>query len=207
MRCVRTVRLGLPNTALLPYKMGGSLQRLLAVRGMGRDPQRREMGDAGSGARDWKGRSVPEFDGGTVRQADDKPVRSCRLPCSARRWVGRGCLLPATRRQLEELKLVQNTPSHGCLDDKAGVGGKCYQHRETSHFRSCLCSEVAICSIVQTIHANLSFSYIRTLLQSCHSPSYFRIGAASGRSPFRTASWGLDVLCPRARTVGKWMQR
>jgi len=119
VRCVRTVRLGLPNTALLPYKMGGSLQRLLAVRGMGRDPQRREMGDAGSGARDWKGRSVPEFDGGTVRQADDKPVRSCRLPCSARRWVGRGCLLPATQRQLEELKLVQNTPSHGCLDDKA----------------------------------------------------------------------------------------
>ena len=54
VRCVRTVRLGLPNTALLPYKMGGSLQRLLAVRGMGRDPQRREMGDAGPGARDWQ---------------------------------------------------------------------------------------------------------------------------------------------------------
>jgi hypothetical protein len=45
VRYVRTVRLGSPNTALLPYKMGGTLQRLLAVRGMGRDPQRREMGD------------------------------------------------------------------------------------------------------------------------------------------------------------------
>jgi hypothetical protein len=40
--CVRTERLGSPNSALLPYKMGGTLQRLLAVRGMGRDPQRRE---------------------------------------------------------------------------------------------------------------------------------------------------------------------
>jgi len=40
VRCVRTVRLGLPNTALLPYKMGDTLQRLLAVRGTGRNPQR-----------------------------------------------------------------------------------------------------------------------------------------------------------------------
>ena len=40
--CVRTERLGSPNSALLPYKMGGTLQRLFAVRGMGRDPQRRE---------------------------------------------------------------------------------------------------------------------------------------------------------------------
>jgi hypothetical protein len=49
VRCVRTVRLGSPDTALLPYKMGGTLQRLFAVRGIGRDPQRREMGDAGPG--------------------------------------------------------------------------------------------------------------------------------------------------------------
>ena len=58
-----------------------------------------------------EGRSVPEFDGGAVRQADDEPVRSCRLPCSARRWVGRGCLLPATRRQLEELKFRPQHPA------------------------------------------------------------------------------------------------
>jgi hypothetical protein len=51
VRCVRTVRLGSPNTALLPYKMGGTLQRLFAVCGMGRDPQRGEMGDAGPDAR------------------------------------------------------------------------------------------------------------------------------------------------------------
>jgi hypothetical protein len=38
--CVRTERLGSPNSALLPYKMGGTLQRLFAVCGMGRDPQR-----------------------------------------------------------------------------------------------------------------------------------------------------------------------
>jgi hypothetical protein len=42
VRCVRTVRLSSPNPAILPYKMGGTLQRLLAVRCMGRDPQRRE---------------------------------------------------------------------------------------------------------------------------------------------------------------------
>ena len=38
VRCVRTARLGSPNTALLPYKMGATLQRLLAVRGIGRHP-------------------------------------------------------------------------------------------------------------------------------------------------------------------------
>jgi hypothetical protein len=46
VRCVRTVRLGSPNTALLPYKMEGILQSLLAVLGIGHDPQRREMGNA-----------------------------------------------------------------------------------------------------------------------------------------------------------------
>ena len=34
------MRPGSPNTALLPYKTGSTLQRLLAVRGMGRDPRR-----------------------------------------------------------------------------------------------------------------------------------------------------------------------
>ena len=45
VRCVRTARLGSPNSALLPYKMGSILQRRLAVRGMGRDPQRAGLGD------------------------------------------------------------------------------------------------------------------------------------------------------------------
>lgn len=35
VRCVRTGRLGSPNTALLPYKMGGTLQRTFADCGMG----------------------------------------------------------------------------------------------------------------------------------------------------------------------------
>ena len=35
MRCVRTVRLGLPNTALLPYKTRSTLQRIFADYGMG----------------------------------------------------------------------------------------------------------------------------------------------------------------------------
>jgi len=35
VRSVRTVRLGSPDTALLPYKMGGTLQRLLADHGVG----------------------------------------------------------------------------------------------------------------------------------------------------------------------------
>ena len=75
VRCVRTARLGSPNTALLPYKMGATLQRLIAVRGMGRDPQRREMGDAGPSARYWQRRSDPESNGGAVRQTDDEPVK------------------------------------------------------------------------------------------------------------------------------------
>ena len=35
VRCVRTVRLGSPNTALLPYKTRSTLQRLFADHGMG----------------------------------------------------------------------------------------------------------------------------------------------------------------------------
>ena len=35
VRCVRTVRLGSPNTALLPYKTGSNLQRLFANCGRG----------------------------------------------------------------------------------------------------------------------------------------------------------------------------
>ena len=66
--CVRTVRLGSPNTALLPYKMGGTLQRLLAVRSMGRDPQLREMGHAGPGVLRG-GRCSPESTGSTKTTA------------------------------------------------------------------------------------------------------------------------------------------
>ena len=35
VRCVRTVRLGSSNTALLPYKTGSTLQRLFADHGVG----------------------------------------------------------------------------------------------------------------------------------------------------------------------------
>jgi hypothetical protein len=69
VRCVRTVRLGSPNSALLPYKMGGALQRLFAARGMESDPQRRKMGVAGPGARDWESRTASKADGGTVLAA------------------------------------------------------------------------------------------------------------------------------------------
>ena len=75
MRCVRTVRLGSPNLAVLPYKTGSTLQRTFADCGMGRDPQRREMGDAGPGALDWTGRGIPEPDSRAVRQAEGEPVR------------------------------------------------------------------------------------------------------------------------------------
>ena len=77
VRCVRTVRLGSPNTALLPYKMGGTLQRLFAARGMGSDPQRRKMGNAGPCDRDWESRTASKSDGGTVLEA--KALSECRL--------------------------------------------------------------------------------------------------------------------------------